>query len=408
MVLRINRRNLIKIALLITTFSNSQFLMSRGLDNPILYIGFAILLYLIYFKSFKWKREKKRFLLFCTVSILFSIGIILQDMNNTTKMRLVISMLIISSTAILSYGVMNSLYDLRAAVYGILDGLVLVLILSIITGTSVTSGVTEGLVAFGFSGGMEHKNVLGMDLFAIISGLMIYRKFYKKLKSDFITIIISLLFLALSHARVAWLLFIIFVLLLNLDEIKKISKRQRKVIIPIIFIVGIVLAVFLFRYLNSNSVNMAIRVQGLINWINYFNGDRFHLLFGNAALAWADTGYGYVENVRRVTGWNGTLEMGILGVLVKNGILGLVGYALIYIYYVKCARVIKNIDIKVAAISLIIVAIFSMVTESFMINTAVVYGTYMYLTISSLICEKTTITGKSINNRYKLSRGSSR
>lgn len=89
---------------------------------------------------------------------------------------------------------------------------------------------------------------------------------------------------------------------------------------------------FVFHMLNKYpdyrivyySGSYMIRMKGFITYIELYKADFFHMWYGNAEMAWKDGNY--VNNVRAVIGWDGTVELSFLSILVKNGILGYFGY----------------------------------------------------------------------------------
>lgn len=375
-------------AFLIITFSGSYLFYANGKNTAIEYIGLFLLL-IIVLKKFRrmsiGKIQSALFFRYFPALFFFSLGILLQDMPLTVKIKLTISMMLIATYASLSENVLDSYKEIRSASYGILAGILLVFIVSIITGSKIFSGVTEGLVSWGLSMGMKEKNSFGMDLIAAFTGIYIYYKSVERKKVDLLVMWLITILVIASHARIAWLLFLFLIGMLNIKKVLYIKKKHRRLFIIFSIIVAAILLLFTLQYTIRESENIAIRVRGLTNWLNYFKGDWFHLLFGNAALAWADTSLDYTRNVRSVTGWNGTLEMAFLGILIKNGALGFVGYIIFFAHYMKCTLNMENVEIKDYMISLLSVALLSMISESFMINLAVTFGTYYYILMSGMI-----------------------
>lgn len=387
MKIRNNTKLKLFISFFILTFSDALYFYEIGWSNKLNYLGLMLLLLTEFEKFVKMSPNKQaKIILFELMPVLFafSIGIIMQNMSAFIKIKLVVSMVIIACIALLSDRLLDSLEDIRGASYGILWGIVCTFILSIITGTSIVSRVEEGKFLFGLSMGLRHKNNCGMDLLAAFSGLYICRKNHKR--KDRFTLYFLFVLIILSHARIAWGLLVLFMIMMQLDYIKYIGKRYRKIVSKVIYIFFFISCCFGFRYISIHSSTIAIRVRGLINWLNYFHGDIFHIMFGNAALAWADTGYGYVMNVRSTVGMDGTLEMAVLGILVKNGAIGFLGYIIIFRKYIKKICMLNDSTmIKNDMIAVISIALISMLTESFIINLAVVFGSYYFVLIGGTI-----------------------
>ena len=98
-------------------------------------------------------------------------------------------------------------------------------------------------------------------------------------------------------------------------------------------------------------------------------------------MAFRDPTIDYATAVRSVIGFNGTVELSILSILIKNGIIGLCGYLLIYIrwflIFIKSDFTVKNY-----CFSVYFTLIVSAFVENYITNMHVMFGLMLYLILS--------------------------
>jgi hypothetical protein len=133
-----------------------------------------------------------------------------------------------------------------------------------------------------------------------------------------------------------------------------------------------------------SSSTYGYRFRGVRNYLKYAWGDWYHLIFGNAEMAWSGLGEHYVQTVQKVVGWDGTYEMGFINTLIKNGILGLIGFAWMYIYFVRVTMGSKKRWPKVINLSVLSVLLVSSLVESFVCNIHSIFGVYCYLLMAGV------------------------
>lgn len=388
MILKLNRKALIFLSFTIITFSNSRFLINHNMDDPIAYMGYFLLLcgilysYITLPSSYRKKYINKNYII---VMVIFSMGILAQSMEAGVKIRLIATMVVIASTALASDGFMRSFQDIRTGAYGLLFGVLCSIILSFVTGTSLSSGVAEGVWSLGFSAGMGHKNNLGMVVLGSFGGIYVFYKYVKKKMVDVWIMGLDIILMIFSHARVAWILLIVFMIMIHFDQVKMICKKERKLFITVGIGIGLVVAVWMYQTIALHSSTYLYRFRGLINWIHFYTSDWFHLVFGNAEMAYKNTGLGYTLNVRTVTGWDGTLEMALLSIMIKNGFIGFLGYIIIFTRFIHVVIKTSEWPQKATLIAFVVVMLTSALTETFAVNIAVSFGTYSY-TVMGGIC----------------------
>ena len=136
-----------------------------------------------------------------------------------------------------------------------------------------------------------------------------------------------------------------------------------------------------------SSESFAYRLRGVENYINYYKGDVFHLVFGNAEMAFRNSGQSYVDNIRSVVGWNGTVEIAYLNILIKNGLIGIVGYLLIFLIYIKKIVTLQNLQnskVKTLIYTFLTVFILSGLFEAFVGNINLSYSVISYLFLCNI------------------------
>ena len=93
----------------------------------------------------------------------------------------------------------------------------------------------------------------------------------------------------------------------------------------------------------------------------------------------------YVYKIRSVVGWDGSLELSVLNILIKNGIIGLVAYIYIIFYACKNAGRINNWSVKSIYIAYLYTFILSGFVESYWSNIHVVYCAFSYIFVTGVV-----------------------
>lgn len=380
---------IIFLSIFLITIGNGEYLSTIGISNFVQYLGYFILVsYIItsFFRS-NFVDKAKQFFQFIIVAFLFNVGIFLQpDLETSTKVRLIFTMLVIASVALLSENFFRSFYDIRIAGYAILIGIIFSLCLSVVFHVSLLTLAVEGIgSSFGFNGGLQHKNYFAADILASYIGIYFYRYETKVVpKTDKFILFLEFILLILSNSRGGYILFAIFWMIVNFKTINVIKKNQRWIMLAISSIVFILIILLVFTKFVLESGSYEIRLQGLNNYLNMYSQNKFYLWFGNSEMAFRNTGQSYEENVRSIVGWNGTTELSILSVLIKNGVWGLIGYIYIFVIRLKGLLSLKKSDYKLAMFSIFIVLIASAFLENYIVNIQIIFGMFCYMCIASI------------------------
>ncbi len=388
--LKVNKHFILYISIFIITFSGSVFAVNAGMQRKLEYLGYGVfMLYILihFIRTF----SKKKMSLYTTaviVAVLFSVGLLLQGLALLTKVNLLFTMYAIIFAALLSEGAVSSYEQIRRISYAIMLGVVVSAIATVATGVSIAgpTASSEGVLGFVFTfdGGILYKNYFGADVLAGFIGLFLNARYgEKKHPIDYPVMLACLIFVFLSGSRGAYVLTIVFLVLILLEKVKYIKKRQRRILLLVICVILAVAFVFLYKRLALTSTNYMYRVQGLLNYVSYYSGDGFHMIFGNAEMAY-DQEQSYVMTIRSTVGMSGSMEFAWLDILVKNGILGITGYIIIFARTFKNASVSKDWGNKFALVAVTGTVLVSSLVETYIQSIHAVFGIYSYLVMAAV------------------------
>lgn len=382
----------IGIALALITMSNMKILIARGLDDPIAYLGYGIILVIILRTLSTVDRSVRRKSLFfaAVCGALLCIGIAMQPMDISLKIRLIVTVLIFDAIAVLADAVIVDFAGLRIASYGVFLGIVVAAGLTMLFGGSVVSVINEGSGFFGEWGlncGLSHKNYFAMMLFASFSCLSICAVNAKLQPMDILIMMVELVLIYLSHARIVWLLLLLFSLVLLMSRFRVLGGNISGVAAAIIAIaVGLVIFFciqWVFTNYISKSMTYMARFNGLMNWFRYCSDDWMRLLFGDAA-SFFGTAESYYDNFRTLTGKSGAVDMAVLNIMIKTGFIGLFGYVLVFARMIFCAVRSENKKIRIAIFAILLPLIVSMFSENCVSTISISYVTLCCLALSGL------------------------
>ncbi len=167
--------------------------------------------------------------------------------------------------------------------------------------------------------------------------------------------------------------------------LSKIKAQQKSLFTVIILIFLIICSKIFYNLYILKSGSYTIRLQGIINYFNYYSSDFFHLFFGNAELGFGDSTHDYTYNIRSVVGWDGTVELSLLSVMVKNGYLGLIGYILIIILDIFRLKQITNRNVKTIGFSILAPLLLSAAVENYITNINIIFMPVCFCILSSML-----------------------
>lgn len=387
MDMKINKRSIILfMSFFCLTMGESIVFVKSGINSFFEYTGYLILLVAIYYNYIKYEYNKSKIIYFLLILFLFNIGIIMQpSLDIVIKLRLILSMFILASFAIITEGYIKTFKDIAVASYGIFIGIMVSIIIAIIFGGTLIDASYEGLIGTNaFTGGLDNKNFFSGATLGVFSGVYLYNRFYKKSKLNIIIMLFSILMLIASNSRGGYILFIIFFVISNFNIIKKIKKNQRKMLVVLFFVLIVFGVIYFYNIVALNSSTYMYRVNGLLNLIEYYINDYFLIFFGASNIAFSDIDQSYGANVRSVLGWDGTTELVLLNILIKNGLLGLIGYIIIFTRIIKIAINAENREYKISILSIVVMLLISSLVEAYMVNLHLVFGIFCYIVIAGL------------------------
>ncbi|HGQ9761180.1 TPA: hypothetical protein ACL25J_002219, partial [Streptococcus pneumoniae] len=166
--------------------------------------------------------------------------------------------------------------------------------------------------------------------------------------------------------------------------IKYIKKNHRPVIITTWLVISLLSIIFFFKHIINNSESYTHRVLGIVNFFKYYESSKFHLFFGDAELAFGDMTKGYTHNIRSVLGWDGTVEMPLLSVMIKNGYVGLIGYGVVLFKFISSVLSMEDRRVKNIGLSILIPLLLSAMVENYIVNISFVFMPVCFCILCSI------------------------
>lgn len=391
--------------MLLLVMSNAKLFDNLGIGLYFEYGAYFLLLCGIAV-SFLFSKKPARYIvekviIFLVVSLLFSIGIAVQDLALITRLQLIATMLIISAVALLAEDYLSSLHTIRVAAYGLFAGTLVTTALSLVTGTSILEYVYEGMLRYGITGGVLYKNFYAAFLLGSFIGLFYYNRYVEKIRMDQIIMKIQAVLILLSGAKGTYIFLGVFLILAHLAKLGNYllrfrvcrwalgvwngwKKPYRVLFIAAVCVAGVLMIALAFAILVTVSDNYAIRFRGVVRYWHYVKHNPFRVIFGNAAQVWADPTVDYVSALRALVGKHTSYEMAFLNTFIKNGVLGLIGFAVLFAYLAFTACKVGTKQGKRMIFVIMFVLLLSSLVESFATNVHSIFGIVCYLYMSGL------------------------
>ena len=383
MMIKKNSIYIFIVSFLIMT-SSSLYLAEIGINSSLLYLGYFLILLKIY-KSLLRRKEiiYTQFFQVLLIVLLLSIGILIQNIEIKQKIMLVLAYFLMASFIILGKYFFKSIDDLKIVSHAILLGYIIVCVLSLIVGTSIIASVGEGVFSFGLTGGMGHKNIVAASLLVGLISIYTYIILGKKRNFDMYLVYIYILLIFLSGSRTVWIMTIIFFIISNMYIIKNLSKLKRYIFKFIITLLSIIIIIIVIKYVLLESQYYLFRLLGVISFWDLHKDDYYHLVFGFSEIVY-NSSNSYFENVWSLTEGIGTFEMGFLNIIARMGIIGFVGYVVLFNIILKKVKKIENIKKRYILYGIVYTMLFSGFVELYIVSVQYVY-TIMTLCIISFL-----------------------
>lgn len=367
------------------TIGNGKYLGTKYGDL-IEYMGIALLLLLCYWPSKENQVNIKEIIKVFFLTLLLSIGSFIKGTPTKACYMITMTSFALMSFALMSQSILSTNKKIKTAANAIFSGAVFSALIGLITGTlGLTLGPDESIVGILYLSGFQVKNYCGgiwlllfilNYIYYIRNGLLGYK--------ERIILVIFLLLIVLSGSKGALALSLIWILLINFDEILKFRKDQQKLFVFFAGVIACVIGVYIYNNVLINVYSYAYRMRGLSNLWDYMVKDSKNLFFGISDIAYADTGYDYTSNVRQFLGWKSSVEMAYVNVLIKNGLVGFISYVLIIKSFLRDCKLCTVID-KTIIHSLIIILLISGLVETYAASIHYVVGPVIYCLIRGLI-----------------------
>ena len=247
----------------------------------------------------------------------------------------------------------------------------------------------EGIFNFGFTGGMQYKNFYAATLMGSFMCLFLYNRYVERRLEDMLLLFLEAVLIFFASARGTYIFLAIFLVgYITVNLHKKLSvKLDKKLYVLLVAAASVIVLVAVYIFVSKyviKSETFLYRYRGVVNYLNYLDNDLFNIFFGDAKMAWSMPGLDYVRTVQHYVGWNGSYEMAFINVFIKNGLLGIVGFLLIFAYYIYWFMRAKNEKYKISGYLILFVFIVSSFVESFVSNIHAVFGIYCYIILSGV------------------------
>lgn len=392
----------LSFCVILITLASSRAL--TGNDAILEYLGYGLIFLAIirsYFQLSLQYRRKYITWIALLLAVLLSTGIILAQLSVTRKIITMATMLAAVMMAIVSENLIHEPKTIRNLAYACLWGVILSMVLCILSGVPFVERNVEGTfgIYWSFTGGIQFKNIATIML-AIIISLYIYRKETGiRHFSDSVISAVALLLIILAHSRGAWIHTVVFFTAVHYKDVKKIKKRQRALWVVVLACVAIAVAVLFFQKVAKQSSTYMFRYRGLMNYLDMFKNDTYHLWFGNAGIAY-DKELNYVMTIRSITGFDGSLEIAWLNILIKNGLLGMLGFIIIFVRALVTTFRCDDYEIKTIYIAVIVTLLGTSFVADYIQSVHGIFGMYSYLLMAYLsgkIHRKELKANKTIN-----------
>lgn len=375
------------IALFIVTISEAKFITENNINSVLEYFGYGLLLLSViwfFINNRKIKDKIDDFFFFLIFALLTGVGLWFQDISIVRFFILQFTVLGIAIISTLSGGYLKSYDDIRKIVYSITAGMIFSFFIGIVSGVGVCEAAADGIlgIKMGLNGGMVYKNYFAADMIVIILGLYICGKENRFKNIDYVIMAVAFIALLLSNSRGGLIILLSFFVACNYKLIYRIKKIYRKILIAFLVTTIVIVVIVVFSKIVLGFATFAYRFRGLINYLKYFEKDYFHMFLGNVE-SFYDKDLSYVMAVRSTTGFDGSLEMAWLNILIKSGLCGVCGYILLFIRYFRFTKLqkAKSASIVVAIVVALLVSSF---VEAYIQIVHSVFAIFLYLIVNSI------------------------
>lgn len=380
-----------KNALLFISF----FLLTVGEGNYVFqhyrynveYVGYLFLLVTFALERKSIQNFFLNGLRFTLIMFLFCICLAFQSITITTKVSIALSMFLLTFLTGFSGSIISGNKKIKVVADAILMGCICTGVIGLFTGTlGLSWDPYHSYVGILFYCGFRVKNYCG-GIWLLL--FMLYYIFYLRLNvlnriRNRCRLLLITFLMIISGSKGVLVLYIIFVMCINTELIKRMKKAQRKLAILIVVSISLLFSAYMMSEILPDIRTYAYRINGVTAYLNKVMENKKFLLWGLSEIAYQGSGADYATNMRNYFGWDASVEIAYLNILIKNGLLGFVAYILIYSRFIKSIKK-RNFQEKQIIVSLIIVALISGFVETYMVTIHIIFGPAIYCLINGLI-----------------------
>lgn len=378
---------LIFLGFFLITIGNGKYLGNK-FGDIIEYLGIAVLLILCYWPTKTHHISVTEIIKVLFLTSLLSIGAFIKRTPTKACYMIALTSFALMSFALMSQSILSTNKRIKIAANAIFSGAVFSALIGLITGTlGFTIGSDESIVGILYVSGFQVKNYCGGIWLLLFILNYVYDMRNERLgHKERIVLAMFLLLIVLSGSKGALALSLIWILLINFDRILKFRKNQKKLFGFFVGIVACLIGVYMYNNILINVYTYAYRMRGLSNLVDYMLQDSRDLFFGLSDIAYANTGFSYTTNMRQFLGWQSSVEMAYVNILIKNGLIGFISYILIFKNFLSGCKRCTATDQSIVK-SLVIVLLISGLTETYAASIHYVVGPIMYCLIRGLISQ---------------------
>lgn len=349
-------------------------------EDALLYIGYLFIMIpsYIYILAKGGKALINKLCLIVLIWGLMSFGVLVKNIDIVKKTEVLLSYFIIVSLMVNSDEIINEPGKLRICSYAILLSLFIGFLMSLIMGIQWYTIPTEGL-SYAFNAGMGHKNYVGGAALAALTGFYI-SNYYKRMRGYRALMLISVILIFISGSRTVWVMALVALLVISSKRLIRFVQRHK------FFCCGLALILLAtgMYLIQFYSQSFYFRFMGLVDYIMKYLSDWKLFLIGNADVVYASERT-YQLNLISAFGGMGTTEMGILNILVKSGVIGLLSYLVYFIFCFRSINKTSDWDILKIGLFIIMPMVASSFSEPFIVNVKLVYTVFVWCAMSWII-----------------------
>lgn len=378
------------IVFFLLVIGNGKFIVDNY-GNKVEYIGLVLLLicsiYNAHFTKTNIKRSFK--IIFC--SLIMTLGAFYNNVSNNAKLMIFFSSFLLMNYSEYSKKFINENIKIKYIGDALLIGMIVNSLIGIMTGTlGLSFDSNEAIIKVLFLCGYKIKNYCGGIWLTIYILYYVYYLREKSLPKHKLRFILLSLLILLCGSKGAFLLLIIFIIYVNKKNIIKFKEKQNYFFNICILIIFVFLSIYVYKNFLILIPTYAYRMRGLNKIFSITTKDYTKFIFGISKIAYANNGLDYTTNMRNFLGWNSSVEMAYLNIMIKNGFLGILVYLYIFKEIISKTKFISKDD-RNLVFGILIVMLMSGFTETYIASIHYVVGPVLFCLINSLIIKKSPL-----------------